>query len=98
MLPHEQRVASDDNIRRRDGPSESAPDVARVSLVHVHAERGGELRELVPPVREERERGYDEERSVRRPCGGQHPGDGLDRLAEAHVVREQRAESARRKA
>ena len=98
MLPHEQRVARDDDIRRRYGPSESAPDVARVSLMHVHAERGGELRELVPPVREKSERRDDEERSARRPCGGQHPCDGLDRLAEAHVVREQRAESARRKA
>ena len=61
------------------------------AVVQVYAERRGEGLQLVPPVGEQRERRHDEGGAL--PSAVEKPGYRLYGLAEAHVVREERAEA-----
>ena len=96
MLAHEERVAREDDVRRQDGPPKAACDVPSVALVDVDAQPRREAREFVRPVREKRQgRENQDGRGVRsgrgrRRTGRQDPGNGLNRLSEAHVIREER--------
>ena len=68
--------------------------MARLALVDVDRERRRERLELAPPVGEQRERRDDQHRTrLPSTAGREHPRDRLHRLAEAHVVRQQRAKS-----
>ena len=97
MVLHEERVARDDYVRRGRLAREAASDVPHVALVHIDLQGRCELRELVTPVREKRERRNDKHRppfAASVSTLRQDPRYRLYRLSEAHVVREQRAESA----
>ena len=92
VVLHEKRVARHDHVRLVGRTAEADVLHASVALMHMHLQRGRELRELVAPVCEQRERRYDQSR----PCGAalrENPPDRLYRLAEAHVVRKQRPEA-----
>ena len=87
----QQRVAGERDVRPQHGPAEAAGDVPVAAVVQVYAERRGEGLQLVPPVGEQREWRHDEGGAL--PPAGEKPGYRLYCLAEAHVVREERAEA-----
>ena len=106
-VPLENRVTRDDDVEgsaaRRDAPVPARARRPRLrrrphlvlalrAVVKPHAQRGRPLRELAPPILQQRSR-RDDQRGfvpgaprVRRP-GAREVGDGLRGLAEAHLVR-----------
>ena len=94
VVPNEQRIGGDHDICLGGGAEESARDVTALAVMDIDAERRRETRRLALPVGEQSQRRDDKDGSVRGMgyAVGEDPGNCLDGFAEAHVVRQQRAE------
>ena len=90
-VPEGRVVARHDDISVR-------PEAPSGAVVGPSLEAGGKAPDLAHPVDEQGGRRHDEEASLVAPflAKAQHEGNGLDSLAQAHVVRDETAEAARK--